>query len=102
MTDPSLHFCPSGKQVVLDPTTEPWIAQSTRAPTQETYESFHEAFRLYNIELFGGMLPDCLITLQRRKRTNGYFCLQRFVNKSGTLTDEIALNPMYFAERTDI
>jgi ribosomal protein S27AE len=32
----------------------------------------------------------------------GYFCRQRFINRDGQRTDEIALNPSHFAQRTDI
>ena len=51
-----------------------------------------------NRELFAGELPPCLITLQRRKRSLGYFAGRRFESADGVhLTDEIALNPTYFA-----
>jgi ribosomal protein S27AE len=42
-------------------------------------------------------LPTCLITLQREKTSLGYFSYQRFVNVAGQRTDEIAMNPSYFA-----
>jgi predicted SprT family Zn-dependent metalloprotease len=51
-----------------------------------------------NEHLFNGTLPICLITLQREKKTYGYFCGNRF-HKIGNVketTDEIALNPQYF------
>lgn len=81
-----------------------WIAQSTlgHTPTQETYDEFQSAYSIFNNELFGSTLPPCLITLQRRAGTLGYFCRQRFINRDGTRTDEIALNPSHFAERTDV
>ncbi|MEW8119787.1 MAG: SprT-like domain-containing protein, partial [Candidatus Thiodiazotropha sp.] len=41
----------------------------------------------------------CLITLQRRKRSYGYFCGNRFGREDGKVTDEIALNPSHFRER---
>lgn len=47
--------------------------------------------------LFGGELPPCLLTLQREKRTYGYFSAKRFGTRAGQTTDEIALNPEYFA-----
>ncbi|MGH3710401.1 MAG: SprT-like domain-containing protein [Pseudonocardiaceae bacterium] len=57
-------------------------------------------FDVLNRELFGGELPQCLITLQREKSTLGYFSSNRFVTSDGggTYTDEIALNPTYFAK----
>jgi ssDNA-binding Zn-finger/Zn-ribbon topoisomerase 1 len=81
-----------------------WIAQSTspRTPTEETYLEFQSAYSLFNNELFDSRLPDCVITLQRRPGTLGYFCRQRFINRDGHRTDEIALNPTHFAARTDV
>ncbi|WP_162721499.1 SprT-like domain-containing protein, partial [Escherichia coli] len=38
-----------------------------------------------------------LLHLQREKQTYGYFSPERFVNSQGTRTDEIAMNPAYFA-----
>lgn len=39
----------------------------------------------------------CLITLQREKYTCGYFSPKRFARADGVTTDEIAMNPAYFA-----
>lgn len=66
-------------------------------PTQETYDQLQTAYDYFNRTLFDAALPPCLITLQREKRTHGYFCHQRFVNDDGQRTDEIAMNPAYFA-----
>jgi len=66
-----------------------------------TYIGLELAYVFFNRELFGGILPSCLITLQRSRASYGYFSGDRFVNvKNQTeVTDEISLNPMYFAER---
>lgn len=69
-------------------------------PTAETYEELQSAYDHFNRSLFGGELPPCLITLQREKRTYGYYCMERFVNRTGTKTDEIAMNPAWFAVRS--
>ena len=53
----------------------------------------------FNRALFDGQLPNCLITLQRSKRSYGYFCGDRFGRTDGLVTDEIALNPRYFHVR---
>ena len=66
-------------------------------PTPETYNEWQKAYDLFNNELFAGILPPCLITFQREKNTMGYFSHRRFANKAGDKTDEIALNPAYFA-----
>jgi len=66
-------------------------------PTRETYVELQTAYEHFNRFLFGDSLPVCLITLQREKRTYGYFSPKRFVSKDGKTTDEIAMNPAYFA-----
>lgn len=69
------------------------------SPTIETYLELQRAYDHFNKELFDGALPFCLITLQRDKTTLGYFSAERFARHSGELSDEIAMNPSYFAVR---
>jgi hypothetical protein len=70
-------------------------------PTAYTYNSLDDAYAFFNHELFGGTLPHCLITMQRHKGANGFFAPERFGSRDGsTITDEIALNPATFADRT--
>ncbi len=71
-------------------------------PTPETHESLQWAFDFFNWTLFDRSLPNCLITLQRRGRTFGYFHHDRFVRDDGTACDEIALNPQHFQARGDV
>lgn len=67
-------------------------------PTATTYKELQHVFDVLNRELFDGQLPPCLLTLQREKATLGYFSFKRFVSsRGGEVTDEIALNPAYFA-----
>jgi hypothetical protein len=47
-------------------------------PTSDTYDNLLMAFKFMNEHLFNGTLPICLITLQREKKTYGYFCGNRF------------------------
>ena len=69
-------------------------------PTEQTYTELQTAFDWFNQKLFKSELPSCLITLQRQKRTMGYYSRDRFVDSSGTKADEIAMNPEYFAIQT--
>ena len=70
-------------------------------PTAQTYNSLEDAYAFFNDRLFGGALPHCLITMQRHKGAYGYFAPERFGSRDGaTITDEIALNQMHFAERS--
>ncbi|KQP14781.1 SprT-like domain-containing protein [Pseudorhodoferax sp. Leaf267] len=74
------------------------MLQAARSvPTRETYDELQVAYSHFNARLFDGALPDCLITLQREKSTCGYFSAKRFARADGETTDEIALNPSYFA-----
>lgn len=67
-------------------------------PTPQTYAELQRAYEHFNARLFDDKLPHCLLTLQRDKRTYGYFSAQRFVHRDGkTYTDEIALNPSFFS-----
>jgi hypothetical protein len=70
-------------------------------PTERTYKTLDDAYRFFNERLFGGKLPGCLITMQRSKKAYGYFAGGRFGSGDGKeITDEIALNPSHFRERT--
>lgn len=74
------------------------MSQLPRLPTTEAYGELQRAFSHFNEHLFGGQLPECLITFQREKSTYGYFSSERFVHRDGvSTTDEIAINPSYFA-----
>ncbi len=66
-------------------------------PTETAYDELQSAYDYFNEHLFESQLPDCLITLQREKKTYGYFSAERFINRNGEKTDEIAMNPAYFA-----
>lgn len=68
-------------------------------PTQETYDAVTRAFDHFNWALFDNQLPACLLTLQRKGRTYGYFCRKRFARNDGETCDEIALNPAHFSTR---
>jgi len=74
--------------------------KTTLEPTDQTYSELQYAYAYYNEKLFGGQLPDCLITLQRKNRARGYYCRDSFTHQTtGENADEIALNPHYFALR---
>ena len=75
-------------------------AALTIKPTKETYERLQQAHEHFNKALFGGTLRNALITFQRRKGSFGYFAGARFQNDAGQQADEIALNPMHFASRS--
>ena len=71
--------------------------------TGHEYTAIDSAYNWFNEQLFGGRLPPCLITLQRKSRSRGYFANDRFGHRLniGDLTDELALNPDTFAGLSD-
>lgn len=77
--------------------TEALQAPSVK-PTEETYDRLQQAYEHFNVALFGGTLPNALITLQRRKRSFGFFSGAKFANAEGIKADEIALNPTLYAD----
>ena len=71
--------------------------------TKHEYSSFEQAYRFFDEKLFGGVLPECLITLQRKAHSAGYFSAERFENRDGSdKTDELALNPDTFIGQSDL
>jgi hypothetical protein len=76
--------------------------EKAAALTITEYQGFQDAYDFFNRELFGGVLPQVLVTLQRHANTRGYFSPERF---SGRLDDsavhELALNPDTFTGSTD-
>lgn len=68
--------------------------------TQQAYGELQTAYNFFNEKLFGGQLPHCLITLQRKNRARGYFSPERFASVDMSIVDEIAMNPMHFESRT--
>lgn len=71
-------------------------------PTERTYGDFSHAYDVFNDGLFSGDLPTCLITMQRKGKTYGFFAGDRFSTPDGQgKTDEIALNPSHFTRSTE-
>lgn len=71
-------------------------------PTKKAYNDLTVAYDFFNGRLFGGRLPPCLITMQRKNKAYGYFAGGRFGTRDGEeVTDEIALNPSHFKARSD-
>lgn len=71
-------------------------------PTVLAYGHLVAAYGFFNEHLFGGSLPGCLITMQRKKNARGFFHGSRFGSRDQTeITDEIALNPATFSIRDD-
>lgn len=63
--------------------------------TTKQYAGLQEAYNYFNSELFESKLPNCLITLQKKKNSNGFFHAKHFINGE-IIADEIAMNPAQF------
>lgn len=68
-------------------------------PTEEIYAQIQMVADAFNVELFAGQLPKVLFTLQRGKKSAGYFAPNRWRHQNGVQVGEIALNPMFFASQ---
>ena len=87
------------------------LSSNNNTPTEELYSNLDLAYEHFNRKLFAGQLPVCLITMQRKANTFGYFSAMRWAqfklitpnetvqSDTTTTTHEIALNPAYFAGR---
>ena len=71
-----------------------------KKPTSELYGLLQAAYDHFNARLFDGQLPPCMITVQRKRNTMGYFSPLRWANADGRKTHEIALNPAYFGNHS--
>lgn len=80
---------------------ESGVSYHTNRPTAQ-HVILEQAYDYFNTELFDGALPACMITLNRRPNSRGYYSQERFIKRAGQdATDEIALNPETFDDRTD-
>ncbi|MET7038814.1 SprT-like domain-containing protein [Elizabethkingia miricola] len=67
-------------------------------PTLEFYNLFQFIYDYLNENLFLNQLPNCMIVITRKNRTFGYYSKERWVNKEKLMTDELAINPMFFSK----
>ena len=73
------------------------VSYETNSLSQETYDALHSAFDHFNAELFNGKLPQCILTIRRRRGARGLFSVGQFEAKDGSQSlDEIAMNPESF------
>jgi len=72
---------------------------TTVSPTANFYGALQHAFDHFNVALFEGKLPYCLITLRSASRVYGYHHSKRFISISGEQLDELGLHPGFFTLR---
>ncbi|MEL6646279.1 MAG: SprT-like domain-containing protein [Pseudomonadota bacterium] len=72
-------------------------------PTIEVSVYWSTIYNIVNRIWYDGKLPPCMITLERRGRTMGYFRPRSFASRDGgRVVHQIALNPSYFSDLGDI
>lgn len=78
-------------------------AERLHTITSDEYAGFDTAYEWFNEQFFARKLPPCLITLQRKAKSRGYFATDRFGHRvdAQASTDELALNPDTFVGRSD-
>ncbi len=70
-------------------------------PTKDTYDYLYKAYDHFNKALFGSALPSCVLVLHRKRGAYGYFWGDTWSEREGKrITDEIALNPETFKDRS--
>jgi hypothetical protein len=75
--------------------------QLANSPTTQNYTVLSEAYQFFNERLFSGVLPNCLITMQRKANSYGFFAGGRFGTTDGEgISDELAMNPTHFKGRS--
>ncbi|MBU2527610.1 MAG: sprT domain-containing protein [Bacteroidetes bacterium] len=85
------------KPVVRNDPADDDTAHPPLPPTLENSAELQFAYSYFNVELFGGELPDCIIVYTRKKHVLGHFCPDRFQRVGGELRTELSLNPTYLA-----
>jgi len=71
--------------------------------TGREYTGIEHAYAVFNDKLFGGELPDLLITYQRKAGSCGYYSPGRFERRGGQdRVPELALNPAVFRQQSDM
>jgi hypothetical protein len=67
------------------------------AITVQQFTTLEDLYGFYNQQLFGGILPACLVNLSRHREAVGYFIPREWTSLSGgDIRDEISLNPDSF------
>ncbi|MFZ6871912.1 SprT-like domain-containing protein [Undibacterium sp. Di27W] len=75
------------------------MVHETVNPTLDIYSRIQKISEQFNVALFEGQLPPVIFTLQRGKKSSGYFSPARWRHIEGELVGEISVNPIYFANR---
>lgn len=70
-------------------------------PSLQASAELQYAFGYFNDALWGGRVPQPILTYTRKANCRGYFAPDRFQSVDGLVVSEVALNAAYLAVRTD-
>jgi hypothetical protein len=87
-------LAPPPVAAVLDRTIQSF--QNQRGPTALQYTSFEAIFRHFNDRLFGGELPDVVLSFSTSRRNSGHFAPEVWkarADEGPGILHEIAINP---------
>ena len=64
-------------------------------PTEQQFEALNKAYQYFNLALFDGQLPGCILNFSRKKNTHGFMAPGRWrrVGEDNYSTHEISLTP---------
>lgn len=64
-------------------------------PTEQQFQALNEAYQYFNVMLFDGRLPGCILNFSRKKGTHGFMAPERWrrVGEQEYTTHEISLTP---------
>jgi predicted SprT family Zn-dependent metalloprotease len=69
-------------------------------PTVQQFSTYDALYGYFNVTLFGGELPPCILNFSRKsKRNHGFFAPERWEGKEG-IRHEISLNPSTLKQRS--
>src|SRR5262245_32913138 len=82
---------------------QPAPAKKPSAITPIEYCGLQDAYEFLNKELFGGRLPDVMITYERKAHSMGSFSADQFSGRIAAIGKKhrVTLNPDHFIDRTD-
>ena len=77
---------------------ESTLTKKELTPTEEQFKALTGAFKYFNVRLFNGKLPSCILNFSRKKNTHGFLAPSRWrrVDSVDEYIHEISLTPYTF------
>lgn len=66
--------------------------------TTKQFKTLDDLYNFYNVYLFGGKLPECIVNMSRNRDSYGFFAPERWKGEPGAerkVIHEISINPDY-------